>query len=765
MNMSLTTKMKKAAREMGADLVGVGNIERWSNCPIKMSPAGLLPSAANVLVCGIHHIDGMVEIGAESSPHDLGPYFYQFYMNAQLDHISYRMACLLEDQGYQALPITASNIWRYRPYKELPATFSPDMSNIYSPVAAGLAEMGENGLALTPEYGARNRFVSIVTNAPLQADPLMPGNTVCDHCGLCRTKCPMQAFTKEVVGETSLDIEDKRYPFLEKNLWRCAWAEHFGVSVDVPVPEQVTEESIINAVSEHGVRGGTLGYCLKYCLPKNKRKWERSYSSAPRRKQDVQPLADALSVAKQKALLQDVMVRGAQWVRVLSREEAEALGVDAWAMLPDAKSFVVAAREAAKSTAEDLQAGYAPLYAQADQMVQDGIFRLGRALEDMGFSCAPYEYWQVPEEKFHSVTDAGMEGRSYVSGILATSAVLEAAELSALNQRGAAPVALTRGCKQRALEYGAHLVGVSSVERMDALSPEIKRHFEGDVVLDAEDKSPRWLPSEGGVVTERLRTVRGPADFLKTARSVVVVGVRMAQASVDRCMEPPAEAIGPMSFQEAQVHRELQEVALQLKDDLASWGYQAVAVQDLMGTGSELANPRGPQPNMFCHRFAALCAGLGTIGGGGFLLTPEYGPNVRFMALVTDAPLEADVLRDLSGLRQLCDGGCTECVSTCTVCAHTSVVEIPFNGQTLCFNKIDQRRCDWSLRFALTPEEGLRFTGSKSYAKAPDHISVEALAEGMRGLDPILKVRPCVAEQCMLACPLSRQPNRKAIPA
>ena len=32
------------------------------------------------------------------------------------------------------------------------------------PVVAGLADMGYSGLALTPEYGARNRFVTIITD-------------------------------------------------------------------------------------------------------------------------------------------------------------------------------------------------------------------------------------------------------------------------------------------------------------------------------------------------------------------------------------------------------------------------------------------------------------------------------------------------------------------------------------------------------------------------------------------------------------------------
>jgi epoxyqueuosine reductase QueG len=40
------------------------------------------------------------------------------------------------------------------------------------------------------------------------------------------------------------------------------------------------------------------------------------------------------------------------------------------------------------------------------------------------------------------------------------------------------------------------------------------------------------------------------------------------------------------------------------------------------------------------YRHMAVEAGLGEIGVNNLLLTPEYGPRVRFVALVTDAPLE-----------------------------------------------------------------------------------------------------------------------------
>ena len=686
MSCTLTDKVKSKARELGADLVGVGNIERWKSCPILMSPAGLLPSGRSVIVCGLHHIDGMVECGGETSPHDKGSYFYQTHMNNCLDHISYRTALFVEDLGYEAVPITASNIWRYRPYKELTAIFAPDMSNIYAPIAAGLAEMGISGLALTPEYGARNRFVSIVTDAMLAPDPLLPGDTLCDKCLLCVKHCPMDAFRKEVKGEAALEIEGHRYPFRDKNLWRCAWAEHFGLSVDLPVPEKVDEDAIIRAVEQHGLRGGTLGYCLKYCLPRDKRVWDRKYCSGPRRRQNVAPTRPEPALAQQDELLEQMPANGATCVRIVSRVEAEAEGVDIEGLLPDAASFVLAVWPYRLLDLAEGPTGSTNPERAAAYLSQDSVFKMGRSLEDMGYSVAPYFASQERNDVFNKMAVEITGTADIMAVLLATSAVLTPRTLAAAQGKPIARLKdLTKVVTRMAHEDGADLTGVSSVERLEELLPGLRLIFDGEPIYDAVDQSACWLPSVGGAVTERKRRVFGPRDYLNTARSVLVLGLRLPKATVRQCMAPPAEAVGPMAFAEYQSHAELERTAQRLVRALKGWGYAGVIVSDLTGTGSLLANPHQPQPNIFCNRFAAMCAGLGVIGKGGFVLTPEYGPNVRFVSIVTDAPLQQSVLADGDVLRAVCDNGCNRCLNACTVNAFREPVSLSVAGGTITF--------------------------------------------------------------------------------
>ncbi|RLE07072.1 hypothetical protein DRJ00_08760, partial [Candidatus Aerophobetes bacterium] len=195
-----TERVKTFAKEMGANLVGIAPIERFKNAPEKMSPQGLLPEAKSVVVVAVHHLDAAIELGGEPTPHDFGPYATQSStMNPKLDSITFHIAKFLEKNGYIALPIPVTNLWRYRPYKDLRISFAPDLAHRYAAVAAGLGEIGWNGLFLSPEYGPRQRVSSVITNAPLKPDPMYNGPALCDRCMECVKACPTGALKPEVL--------------------------------------------------------------------------------------------------------------------------------------------------------------------------------------------------------------------------------------------------------------------------------------------------------------------------------------------------------------------------------------------------------------------------------------------------------------------------------------------------------------------------------------------------------------------------------------
>jgi len=759
----LTALAKTEAFGLGAHLVGVGNIERWAQAPLLMSPKGIMPTARSVLVCAIHHTDGMIERGGESSPHDQGPYVYQLLMNDQLDVISYSMARFFEDAGYRAVPITASNIWRYRPYKDLTSTFSPDMSHIYASVAAGLSEMGYHGLAMTPEYGARNRFVSIITDAPLEPTPLLPGNTLCDRCRLCVTMCPTKATSKEVIGETALEIEGHRYSFANKNLWRCAWAEHFGLSVDLEIPEKVGEENILHAVDTEGMRGGTMGYCLKFCLPRNRRGWNKAYSTAPIRRKEVVPGDPEPLRGVQESLLARALSWGADEVVVESAADWEARGVSLKALLPDAESIVLFAVAPPPVTPKPGAGHRTDFGYTLSYLGRKCAFYTAADLEKLGYSAAPYLMGGVQAEPgrgvVQKVKDRAGELFQARPGAFQCFA-LTSARLAPVRRSVTPSAVAPRGdraavVKRLAQELGADVVGISSAARLEAIAAQVRPAMDGEAILHARETGRLWL-SAGADVTVDQRRVQAPSDHLEGAAAVIVLGLRIPQESVERLGQEPAEAIGPYAFAQHQSHRHLRLTAVALTKILQGWGWHCAVTDDLCGTGSWVANPRGQYPNAFSNRFAAVAAGLGTLTRGGFVRHPHFGTSMRYLAIVVDQPLTEDPLADLAGLRQECDHGCRRCLSACTVEAFKEPFEVRIGATPLAFTLIDQCRCDWALRYGLVPDEGVKLTGSQSNVPVPEEVTAEALAEGMKLQDKVLKIRPCVAEMCLMACPYTR---------
>ncbi|MBT4816216.1 MAG: 4Fe-4S binding protein, partial [Lentisphaerae bacterium] len=637
MDTLLTAEAKAKAFTMGAHLVGVGNIERWDKCPTLMSPKGIMPTAKSVLVCGIHHTDGMIEMGGEVSPHDQGTYSYQMLMNYHLDVMSYTMARFFEDAGYRAVPISASNIWRYRPYKDLEATFAPDMSHIYASVAAGLTELGYSGLAMSPEYGPRNRFVSIITDAPLEATPLMPGGTMCDDCGMCIKHCPTDAIDKEVEGKVAIEIEGNKYWRADKNLWRCAWAEHFGLSVDADIPDEVTEESILKSVEEIGMRGGTMGCCLKFCLPKAKRSWNKDYSTAPIRKKAVTPAQDTPERGVQERLLADAITWGADTVLVESADDWKARGVDLSSLLPDVQSVVMVAVDEPPVNPKSDAVPRSTFSFAMSYLGHKCAFYIAHGLEQLGYSGAPFTRGGTGTEPARSAAqavneymEATCEGRKGYRCFVVTSAKLDPirrdATFDALPER----LDMTVVAKKTALEGGADVVGITSAGRLQAITEDIRPVFEDELILSARETGKRWITSSAEV-TEQARQVFGPADYLDSAKSVIVLGIRMPAQTVEATITSPAEAIGPYAFSTYQSRRQLRLAALGLIKKLKGWGVNAAATYDLCGTGSFAANPRGPQPNAFTNRFAAVAAGLGTLTKGGFVRNPQFGANMRYL--------------------------------------------------------------------------------------------------------------------------------------
>ena len=187
-------ELKRKARELGADLVGIAPVARWNNAPEMLRPTAHLPEAKSVIALSIHHPDASVEWGGLPNSNYSGP--FQLGMIPKLDTISWRLCKFLESYGFASIPLPCTGFWRHRPYKDIPTTNTASFSHRHAFVAAGLGEFGWNNMALSPEYGPRNRLVSLITEAELDGDPLYSGEPLCDRCGMCEHMCPGKNYRK-----------------------------------------------------------------------------------------------------------------------------------------------------------------------------------------------------------------------------------------------------------------------------------------------------------------------------------------------------------------------------------------------------------------------------------------------------------------------------------------------------------------------------------------------------------------------------------------
>ncbi len=98
----------------------------------------------------------------------------------------------------------------------------------------------------------------------------------------------------------------------------------------------------------------------------------------------------------------------------------------------------------------------------------------------------------------------------------------------------------------------------------------------------------------------------------------------------------------------------LDSIAIKSSNFVQSWGYKALPVpasQTVDNTKLE---------GLISHKMVATRAGLGWIGKNALLITPQYGPRVRLVSILTSAPLRSS--KPIS--RSKC-GKCVLCVRAC----------------------------------------------------------------------------------------------------
>ncbi len=171
----------------------------------------------------------------------------------------------------------------------------------------------------------------------------------------------------------------------------------------------------------------------------------------------------------------------------------------------------------------------------------------------------------------------------------------------------------THQIKSTVLDWGADLVGVADVEPLKAL----------DV---------------------------NPPDLLSGFTRVISIAIQLPLSAFETITDKPTPIYGTV-YQTA--NRILDELAFKTAVALQDDGFRSLPIP-----ASQVLD-RNAWQGAISHKAVARMAGLGWQGKNLLLITPGYGPRVRLVSILTEAPLEID-----GPIENRC-GNCTLCRDAC----------------------------------------------------------------------------------------------------
>ncbi len=169
------------------------------------------------------------------------------------------------------------------------------------------------------------------------------------------------------------------------------------------------------------------------------------------------------------------------------------------------------------------------------------------------------------------------------------------------------------GLKRRAKAWGASVLGVADLARLSGLETE-------------------------------------PADLFEGYTRAVSIAVRLADPVMDQIVDRPT----PLYAQHYQkVNALLDELALRVSLALQQAGGRALPIP-----ASQILDHERLR-SYLSHKAVAIAAGIGWQGKSLLVVSPQHGPRLRLVTVLTDLPLAPD-----APLRNRC-GSCTACTDAC----------------------------------------------------------------------------------------------------
>ena len=745
----LTAAVKALAYELGADMVGIAPVSRFDGQARMIHPKAHLPEAKSVICFGVHHPDASVEWCGEPNPNY--PEAFQIGMIPKLDTMCYRIAKMLEKEGYTNVAQPCSTYWRHRNYKNIPYEHAASFSHMAAFVACGLGEYGYHGMVLSPEYGPRERIISIITSAELEPDPLYDGEPLCDKCKMCAKNCIGLNYEEEKLNDPKyieFEIEGKNFSYLNINRWRCFYGEQAHLDTTKLADYIHMDEQTIYDAMETVPRVDNQGYMcrsFKYCMNKQKRYWDKSYSPGPRRKKNK---SDITKEAMLDKIVKMAISNGCDRMAISPLSDYENLkhvfekGFRTEQFYNNFTTVITFGRPIHEYRREiDLEARNAIHVERptTDRMTQC-LIDVTRYLDDLGYD-AIQDWTYTGISNFDAVPGSRVEGISKQS-----------AENAGWHEDGKAIYAVSVICN----------IPFDNETR-------ILRNWNENCFPELDLNSPIFenveMVSVGDIDSVKYEGIEKIKKIYPNCKSIVAIANELPERMVELACNQEAEDGAPYAF----MHYETLKECIWTGEDLCSilnkQGYFAVTLPDLEPDSYMTVGKLGRHmPDLCANAPYAATAGLGSLGKSGMLVRPDCGPRMRYVFVITDAPLKST--KPVSA--NSCEGNCTLCAEACPMNALSTEIYADVticDGQSYKVMKRDETRCMWARSLALCEGAGSAQLGWEiPKLDVPEIITEKIIEEALNSKDKIQTLcyqcpnfTDIIVERCLQVCPIGKK--------
>jgi len=189
-------ELKKATRnyalKQGVDLIGFVSTRHLNEViPTRYKPSRLWPEAKTAISVGKSLLLGAIAVGTGEMVQNAR--WIAWRTNEYLNRRALEIGHFLEQQGFKALPL--SNGTMVDPDWTNLGIFG-ELSHRHVAAEAGLGTIGVPTYIVTPQFGPRVYFNTILTEAELEPDPRLDFNPCGDECDECIRACPNGAITR-----------------------------------------------------------------------------------------------------------------------------------------------------------------------------------------------------------------------------------------------------------------------------------------------------------------------------------------------------------------------------------------------------------------------------------------------------------------------------------------------------------------------------------------------------------------------------------------